>query len=141
MCYIGRWTFQHTPQLPRSTIHSQKRLALLVEEYRQPNAQYWKDPIWDLVHHALQAMVNLKRFFVDASHGHPPVELSRECIFQPEFLQWYRGIGDEELEPEFLDLQVPCFSVQLARSRRQVLKHFNSNPSLHMPQTLNSTWR
>ena len=29
------------------------------------------------------------------------------CIFQLEFLQWYRDIGDEEVEPEFLEFLVP----------------------------------
>lgn len=58
--------------------------------------------LWDLVHRALQAMVNLKGLFIDTSYGRPSVE-----IFQLEFLQWYRDIGDEEVEPEFLEFLVP----------------------------------
>lgn len=45
--YTGRWTSQNTPQLSRRCFlqpyFSQRRLALLVEEYRQLNVQYWKD--------------------------------------------------------------------------------------------------
>jgi hypothetical protein len=92
-----------------TTILSQTRLALLVEEYCQPDdgfPRYWlKDFLWDLVHHGLQAMVNLKwlslKMMDDALDGHPFVELLRGCTFQLEFLEWY-NVNREE-EPEFLE--------------------------------------
>ena len=53
---------QDRPSLP------QDRLALLVKEYRQPKniLRSQEDPLWDLLHRSLQAMVNLKRPFLEA---------------------------------------------------------------------------
>ena len=75
---------QATHILFLTTILSQARLALLVKEYRQPKniLQSQEDPLWDLLHRGLQAMVNLKRFFLEApSHGRPSIEILCRCSF------------------------------------------------------------
>ena len=97
-----------------TTILSQKPLALLVEEYRQPNdgfpRYFRKDPLWDLVHHGLKAMVNLKWLSLEtldqASNRRRFVEILRGCAFQLEFFEWYNVSHDEETDfLEFLASQ------------------------------------
>ena len=91
-----------------------KPLALLVEEYRQPNdgfpRYFRKDPLWDLVHHGLKAMVNLKWLSLEtldqASNRRRFVEILRGCAFQLEFFEWYNVSHDEEADfLEFLASQ------------------------------------
>jgi len=94
---------QTTHTLFLTTILSQGRLALLVEEYRQPNniLRSWEDPLWDLLRRGLQAMVNLKRLFLEApSHGCPSVEILRGCTFQLDLFQWCNA-DDSSGEPDF----------------------------------------
>ena len=97
---------QTTHTLFLTTILSQVRLASLVEEYHQPKniIRCREDPLWDLLHRGLQAMVNLKRLFLEApSHGRPSVEILRGCTFQLNLLQWYNASDLNEEEPEFLE--------------------------------------
>jgi len=96
---------QTTHTLFLATILSQDRLALLVEEYRQPNILLSReDPLWGLLRRGLQAMVNLKRLILEApSHGRPSVEILRGCSFQLDVLQWYNTSDLKEEELEFLE--------------------------------------
>ncbi|KIM47294.1 hypothetical protein M413DRAFT_23514 [Hebeloma cylindrosporum] len=97
---------QATHTLFLTTILSQGRLASLVEEYRQPHniLRSREDPFWDLLHRGLQAMVNLKKLFLEApSHGRPSVEILRGCTFQLDLLQWYNASDLNEEEPQFLE--------------------------------------
>ena len=97
---------QTTHTLFLTTILSQERLASLVEEYHQPNdiLRSREDPLWDLLRRGLQAMVNLKRLFLEApSNGRPSVEILRGCTFQLDLLQWYNANELNEEEPEFLE--------------------------------------
>ena len=97
---------QTTHTLFLKTILSQDRLALLVEEYRQPKniLRSREDPLWDLLHRGLQVMVNLKRLFLEApSHGRPSIEILRGCMFQLDLLQWYNASDLNEEESEFLE--------------------------------------
>ena len=94
---------QTTHTLFLTTILSKERLAFLVEEYRQPHKilQSWEDPLWDLLRRGLQAMVNLKRLFLEApSHGCPSVEILRGCTFQLDLFQWCNA-NDSSTEPDF----------------------------------------
>jgi hypothetical protein len=115
-----------------TTIISQKRLAFLVEEYRQPydllQLQPQKGPLWKLVHHGLQAMVNLKRLFLNPSRRHPSVEILRGCTFQLDFLQWYNAV--EEADPlEFLASQVRLRALS-------VLQWNKTSTSIPIPPTM-----
>ena len=97
---------QTTHTLFLETILSQDRLALLVEEYRQPKniLQSREDPLWDLLHRGLQAMANLKRLFLETpSDGRPSIDILRGCSFQLDLLQWYNASDLNEEEPEFLE--------------------------------------
>jgi hypothetical protein len=57
-----------------TTIVSQKRLALLVEEYHEPGdiLRYRNDSLWGLICRGVQAMVNLKRLFLSFEGGSCP---------------------------------------------------------------------
>ena len=59
---------QTTHTLFLTTILSQERLASLVEEYRLPNniLRSQEDSFWDPLRRGLQAMVNLRRLFLEA---------------------------------------------------------------------------
>jgi hypothetical protein len=97
---------QTTHTLFLKTILSHVRLALLVKEYRQPKniLRSREDPLWDLLHRGLQAMVNLKRLFLEApSYGCPSLDIVRGCTFQLDLLQWYNASDLNEEEPEFLE--------------------------------------
>ena len=96
---------QTTHMLFLTTILSQARLALLVEEYHQPNIlRSREDPLWDLLHRGLQAMVSLKRLFLEAPlHGFPSLRILHGCSFQLDSLQWYNASGLKEEEPIFLE--------------------------------------
>ena len=102
---ISHCDAQTTHTLLLETILSKDRLALLVEEYCQPNIlRSREDPLWDLLHRGLQAMVNLKRLFLEVtSHGRPSIDILRGCSFQLDSLQWYNTSDLNEEEPEFLE--------------------------------------
>ena len=95
---------QTTHTLFLTTILSQDRLALLVKGYRQSKniLRSREDPLWDLLHRGLQAMVNLKRLFLEApSHGRPSIEILCRCTFPLDLLQWSNISDLNEEESEF----------------------------------------
>ena len=126
---------QTTHTLFLKTILSQDRLAMFVEEYRQPKniLRSREDLLWDLLHRGFQAMINLKRLFLEApSYGCPSPDILRGCTIQLDLFQWYNASDLNEEEPEF-------FEFLASQTRLRTLSVRLNNTSTPIPPSTCST--
>jgi hypothetical protein len=90
-----------------TVIISSSLLAQHVKEFRQfdlLHPEHQQEPLWELTHRGLKAMVNLKNLLFRALNGPPCAQILRGCTFRLEILRWGNHHDAEQLL-EFLSSQ------------------------------------